>query len=57
MSTLYQGFVSNLQDVDMGTAITQLNQNQMALQAAVQVTAQLNQVSLLNYLSPATDSG
>jgi flagellar hook-associated protein 3 FlgL len=49
-STLYKGFVSNLEDVDMGTAITQLNQNQVALQAAVLVTAQLQQVSLLNYL-------
>ncbi len=57
MSTLYNGFVSNLQDVDMGTAITQLNQNQMALQAAVQVTAQLNQVSLLNYLPAPTATG
>jgi flagellin-like hook-associated protein FlgL len=37
----------------MGTAITQLNQNQVALQAAVQVTAQLSQVSLLNYLPSA----
>ncbi|HEX4303758.1 MAG TPA: flagellin [Rhizomicrobium sp.] len=50
LSTLYQGFVSNIEDVDMPTAITQLNQNQVALQAALQVTAQLNQVSLLNYL-------
>jgi flagellar hook-associated protein 3 FlgL len=50
MSTLYSNFVSNIQDVDMTTAITQLNQNQVALQAAVQVTAQLNQISLLNYL-------
>ncbi len=49
-STLFKGFVSNLEDVDMGTAITQLNQNQVALQAAVQVTAQLQQVTLLNYL-------
>jgi len=52
-STLYKGFVQNLEDVDMGTAITQLNQNQVALQAAVQVTAQLSQVSLLNYLPAA----
>lgn len=50
LSTLYKGFVSSLEDVDMPTAITQLNQNQVALQAAIQVTAQLNQVSLLNYL-------
>jgi flagellin-like hook-associated protein FlgL len=50
MATLFKGFVSNIQEVDMPTAITQLNQNQVALQAALQVTAQLNQVSLLNYL-------
>ncbi|MBS0274727.1 MAG: hypothetical protein JSR55_10065 [Proteobacteria bacterium] len=52
MSTLFKGFVSNIEEVDMPTAITQLNQNQVALQAALQVTAQLNQVSLLNYISP-----
>lgn len=52
-SALYKGFVSTLEDVDMGTAITQLNQNQVALQAAVQVTAQLSKVSLLNYLPSA----
>ena len=51
MSTLFKGFVANIQDVDMSTAITSLNQNQVALQAALQVTAQLHQVSLLNYLS------
>jgi flagellar hook-associated protein 3 FlgL len=51
MTTLYQGFVSNLQDVDMSTAVTQLNQNQVALQAAEQVTAELNKSSLLNYLN------
>jgi flagellar hook-associated protein 3 FlgL len=50
LSTLYTTFVSNIENVDMPTAITQLNQNQVALQAALQVTAQLNQVSLLNYL-------
>lgn len=53
MSSLYSTFVSNIQEVDMPTAITQLNQDQVALQAAVQVTAQLSQISLLNYL-PAT---
>jgi flagellar hook-associated protein 3 FlgL len=50
LSTLYKGFVSSIEDVDMPTAITQLNQNQTALQAAMQVTAQLGQISLLNYL-------
>jgi flagellar hook-associated protein 3 FlgL len=50
MSNMYTGFVSNLEDTDMSTALTTLNENQTALQAAVEVTAQLNQVSLLNYL-------
>src|SRR5215469_11772069 len=50
LSTLYKGFVSNIEDVDMPTAISKLNQNQVALQAALQVTSQLNQISLLNYL-------
>jgi flagellar hook-associated protein 3 FlgL len=50
LSTLYKGFVSNIEDVDMPTAITQLNQNQTALQAALQVTAQMGQITLLNYL-------
>jgi flagellar hook-associated protein 3 FlgL len=50
MSSLYKGFVSNIEDVDMPTAVTQLNQNQVALQAALQVTSQLQSISLLNYL-------
>ncbi len=50
LSTLYTGFVSDLEDVDMSQAILRLNQNQVALQAALQVTSQLNQISLLNYL-------
>jgi flagellar hook-associated protein 3 FlgL len=55
MSTVYKGFVSDIENVDMGTAVTNLNQNQVALQAALQVTAQLNQISLLNYLSPTSN--
>jgi len=50
LSTLYKGFVSSIEDVDMPTAVSQLNMNQTALQAAMQVTAQLGQISLLNYL-------
>ncbi len=51
LGTLYDGFVSNLQSVDMGEAITRLNQNQVALQAALQVASQMNHLSLLNFLS------
>ena len=50
MSTLYSGFVSGLQDTNLAEAATQLSLNQTALQAALQVTASLNQLSLLNYL-------
>ncbi len=50
MDTLYKGFVSNIQDTNMATAATQLSLNQTALQAALQVTATLNKLSLLNYL-------
>jgi flagellar hook-associated protein 3 FlgL len=50
LSTLYKGFVSNIEEVDMPTAVSQLSLNQTALQAAMQVTAQLGQISLLNYL-------
>ncbi|MBL6853393.1 MAG: hypothetical protein ISS15_10495 [Alphaproteobacteria bacterium] len=53
LSTIYKGFVSNIEDVDMPTAITKLNQDQVALQAALQVTSKLNQISLLNYLPAA----
>jgi flagellar hook-associated protein 3 FlgL len=49
-SVVYKGFVSNIEDVDMAKALAQLNQNQVALQAAFQVTSTLNRMSLLDYL-------
>jgi flagellar hook-associated protein 3 FlgL len=49
-SVVYKGFVSSIEDVDMAKAFAQLNQNQVALQAAFQVTSTLNRLSLLNYL-------
>jgi len=49
-STVYKSFVSNIEDVDMTQAVAQLNQHQIALQAAFQVTSTLNRLSLLNYL-------
>ena len=56
LSTLYKGFVSDIEDVDMTQAVTKLNQNQVALQAALEVTAKLGQLSLLNYLPATTTS-
>jgi flagellar hook-associated protein 3 FlgL len=52
--TLYGGFVDKLQNTNMAQAATQLSLNQTALQAALQVTASLNQLSLLNYLPAPT---
>jgi flagellar hook-associated protein 3 FlgL len=56
MATLYSGFISKIQDVDMAQAVTQLSVNQTQLQAALQVTAGLHQLSLLNYM-PMGSSG
>jgi flagellar hook-associated protein 3 FlgL len=50
LQNLYSGFVSDIQDVDMATALTNLSQNQTALQAVLTVTSKLNDLSLLNYL-------
>ena len=50
MTNLYKTFVSNIQDTDMAKAATQLSLNQTQLQAALQVTAGLHQLSLLNFL-------
>jgi flagellar hook-associated protein 3 FlgL len=50
LNTLYSGFISNIQDTNMASAATQLSLNQTALQAALQMTAGLNKLSLLNYL-------
>jgi flagellar hook-associated protein 3 FlgL len=57
MTTLYKGFVSDVQDVDMATASANLSQNQVALQAALEMTSQLNSVSLLNYIGTTSATG
>ncbi len=49
-SSVYKSFVSNIQDVDITKALSQLNQNNVALQAAFQVTSTLNKMSLLNFM-------
>jgi flagellar hook-associated protein 3 FlgL len=54
LSTLYQTFVSDIEDVDMTTAAVNLSQAQTALQAALEVTAKLGDLSLLNYLPTST---
>lgn len=50
MAVLYGGFIEKMQHTNLAEAATQLSLNQTALQASLQVTATLNQLSLLNYL-------
>lgn len=50
MNTLYKGFTSDIQDTNMAQAATQLSLSQTQLQAALQVTAGLNKLTLLNFL-------
>lgn len=57
MATLYSGFISNIQDTNMASAATQLSLDQTQLQAALQVTASLNNLSLLNYVSATPAAG
>ena len=57
MDTLYKSFVSNIQDTNMADAATQLSLNQTQLQAALQVTAGLHQLTLLNYLPASSTTG
>ena len=57
MATLYTGFISNIQDTNMAQAATQLSLDQTQLQAALQVTSSLNNLTLLNFLPAATTTG
>ncbi|GAA0575282.1 flagellin [Rhizomicrobium electricum] len=50
LQNLYTGFVSDIEDADMATALTNLSNNQTALQAVLTVTSKLNDLTLLNFL-------
>ena len=43
-------FISGIQDADMASAITKLNQQQLSLQASYNVLSTLNKLSLVNFL-------
>jgi flagellin-like hook-associated protein FlgL len=49
---LQSGLSSDV-DVDMATAITNLTQQQVSYQASLEMTAQLAQITLINFLPPA----
>jgi flagellar hook-associated protein 3 FlgL len=48
--TTVKTFISDVQDVDAATAITNLNQDQVALEATYKVIGQLGQLSLVNFI-------
>jgi flagellar hook-associated protein 3 FlgL len=50
-NTATQSFLSNLQDTDYTTAVTQFQSLQTALQASYEVTADMGQMSLVQFLS------
>ena len=43
-------FISDIEDADLAEAITNLENDQVALQASYEITAQLSQLSLLNFI-------
>jgi flagellar hook-associated protein 3 FlgL len=49
-STTVKGFISDIEDADVAKAITNLNQDQVTLQASARLIADLQTNSLLNYL-------
>jgi flagellar hook-associated protein 3 FlgL len=47
---IYQGLLSDAQDVDYARAITQLSSDMLALEAAQSTFAKVSQLSLFNFL-------
>lgn len=50
MAAYFTKFIGDIEDVDLAEAVARLNQDQVAAQAAGRMIAQLNQMSLLEYL-------
>ena len=49
-TTNVKGFISNIEDADVATALTNLNQDQLILQASAKLIADLKDNSLLTYI-------
>lgn len=49
-SDFLEVFISDIEDVDLARAITNVNNDQSALEASYQIVSQLSRLSLLNYL-------
>lgn len=50
MTAYFAKFIGDIEDVDLAEALTRLNQDQAAAEAAGRMIAQINQMSLLNFL-------
>jgi flagellar hook-associated protein 3 FlgL len=50
MAAYFAKFIGDIEDVNLAEAITRLNQDQVAVEAAGRMIAQLDQLSLLNFL-------
>jgi flagellar hook-associated protein 3 FlgL len=50
MAAYFAKFVGDIEDVDLAEAVARLNADQVAAEAAGRMIAQLNQVSLLNFI-------
>jgi len=48
--TFIDRFIANIEDTDIGEAVTKLNQDQLALESSFRVFSQLNSLSLLNFI-------
>ncbi len=50
MSSYFAKFIGDIEDVDLAEAVARLNQDQVAVEAAGRMIAQVNKTSLLDYL-------
>jgi flagellar hook-associated protein 3 FlgL len=50
MAIYFTKFIGDIEDVDLAGAVTRLNQDQAAAEAAGRMISQMNQMSLLNFL-------
>ena len=50
MAAYFAKFIGDIEDVDLAEALTRLNQDQAAAEAAGRMIAQINQMSLLNFM-------
>lgn len=50
MAAYFSKFIGDIEDVDLAEALTRLNQDQAAAEAAGRMISQINQMSLLNFI-------